>query len=725
MRTGVEQLIQVQNEFYILASSSRLDDRTRVLKHGDTFAVFDRFGEIAPVGLGELGLYHDGTRFLSRLGLLIGGQRLLLLSSTVTHDNTRLVVDLTNTDLQISERELIPRGTLHVNRQVLLWKGVCYERLRVANHGAGPATFSLAITMDADFSDIFEVRGVRRDAVGSRQPTRQEDRCLTFSYEGLDNVRRTTCVRFSETPAAIEEGKVRFEMELPQHRQWNLMVSYACEIGPARPTVIAYEQALDTLQLNLETARRGDCEVITSNETFNEWLQRSISDLHMMVTETAYGPYPYAGAPWFSTPFGRDGILTALETLWINPEIARGVLSYLAATQADSTDEGRDAQPGKILHEARGGEMAALGEVPFGRYYGSVDATPLFVLLAGAYYERTGDIDLIKRLWPNVRRALDWMAGAGDADRDGFLEYARLSPGGLIQQGWKDSHDSVFHRDGSLADGPIALCEVQGYAYAALRAAGRLASILGLQEESDNLHRRAETLRVRFEEKFWCEDLSTYALALDGRKQSCRVRTSNPGHCLFTGIAEHSRAACVARELLGEDCFTGWGVRTLSSSEVRYNPMSYHNGSVWPHDNAILAAGAARYGLHDVAVKLLGGLFEASQHFDLPRTPELFCGFPRVADSGPILYPVACAPQSWAAAAAFMMLEGCLGLKLDGVRRRIELDRPVLPEFLEQVLLRNLKFGDASADLVFERGSQGVTVSVLRRDGPIEVVVVM
>ena len=725
MRAGLERLSQVQDEFYILASSSRLDDRTRVLKHGDTFAVFDRFGEIAPVGLGELGLYHDGTRFLSRLGLTIGGQRLLLLSSTVSHDNARLVVDLTNADLEISDRILIPRGTLHVKREILLWKGVCYERLRVANHGAGIAAFTLGFAVDADFADIFEVRGVRRAATGTHFPRKWEDGSLTFPYDGLDCVRRITCIRFSEKPTLVDENEIRFKVDLANHRHWDLSVSYACDIEPSRPEVVAYDYALETLQMDLEAQRREDCEIITSNAAFNEWIQRSMSDLYMMVTETPEGPYPYAGAPWFSTPFGRDGILTALETLWINPKIARGVLSFLAATQSSTTDDSRDAQPGKILHEARGGEMAALGEVPFRRYYGSVDATPLFVLLAGAYYNRTGDRELIERLWPNIRRALDWMNESGDMDGDGFIEYARLSPGGLVQQGWKDSRDSVFHRDGRLADGPIALCEVQGYAYAARRAGGRLAGVLGIRDQEDGLHRSAERLRERFEEAFWCEELSTYALALDGRKEPCRVRTSNPGHCLFTGIAGEARAALVARDLLQEDCFTGWGVRTLSSSEMRYNPMSYHNGSIWPHDNAILAAGAARYGHTEVALQLLESLFEASQHFDLKRTPELFCGFPRVDDSGPILYPVACAPQSWAAAAVFLMIRSCLGLRLEGVRKRISLDRPMLPEFLEQVLLRNIRFDGASVDLVLDRGRQGVTVSVLRREGPVDVLVSM
>ena len=724
MRTGIDDLIQIQDQFYILASSSRIDDRTHVLKHGDSLAVLDRFGDVAPVGFGELGLYHQGTRFLSRLGLTIGWHRPLLLSSTVTRDNTRLVVDLTNPDLPISDQIVVPRGSLHVSREMLLWDAVCYERLRVTNHGSGAVTVPLGLTFDADFADIFEVRGMKRAQRGRRMPPEHDGPTLLFAYEGRDDVRRVARILGSQIPEYAAAGELRFQLRLEPHTAWELLTTLAFEVGTTRPIPIPYEEALDHLSRTMERGCQGDCGIRSSNAFFNDWLVRSMADIHMMITETPQGPVPYAGVPWFSTPFGRDAIITSLQTLWVNPWIARGVLGYLAATQADSTDEQRDTQPGKILHEARGGEMAALGEVPFGRYYGSVDATPLFVILAGAHFDRTADREFAAELWPHVQRAVGWIEAEGDADGDGFVEYCRQSPTGLVQQGWKDSFDSVFHEDGTLADPPIALCEVQGYAYAAFLAARDLARALGHEREAGRLERRADDLRDRFESAFWLEELGTYALALDGSKRPCRVRSSNPGHCLYTGIASEAHAKRIAKTLLGDDFFSGWGIRTVSSREARYNPMSYHNGSVWPHDNAIIAAGLARYGRRHEAARLLSGLFEATLHFELHRTPELFCGFPRRPDAGPILYPVACAPQSWAAGAPFLLLKACLGLSIDAPRRTITLHNPVLPESVEAISLGPLQIGDAAAELVFERHEHGVDVNVLRKHGEVEVVVV-
>ncbi len=720
----MDEIIQIQDQFYILATSSRVDEQNRVLKHADTFAVFDRYGNIQRIGLGEQGLYHEGTRFLSRLDLRIHGRRPLLLSSTVKEDNALLAVDLTNPDFLVDGEVVLPRSQIHFFRCSFLWKGTCYERLRLRNYSLSPVELSFSLHFGADFADIFEVRGTKRERRGEMLPPVVEESRVQLAYRGLDDGVRRTTLEFSPQPRELQADRAEFHETLPPHGEKSYYLTIHCESPTVGPPPQSYSRALSDAAQELYQFRERETKVHTANEQFNDWLNRSSADLYLMVTPTPYGPYPYAGVPWFSTVFGRDGIITAWEYLWINPELARGVLGYLAANQAVAQNPEQDAEPGKILHETRRGEMAALNEIPFGRYYGSVDSTPLFIALAGAYYDRTGDLEFIKSIWPNIEAALNWIDQYGDIDGDGFVEYSRRSAHGLVTQGWKDSFDSVFHADGSLAEGPMALCEVQGYVYAARRAAAHLANLLGQAERSETLRRQADQIRERFEEAFWCEDLSTYALALDGAKRPCRVRTSNPGHCLFSGIVSHERARRTAATLLSEASFSGWGVRTVASTELRYNSMSYHNGSVWPHDNAILAAGLARHGFAEDVLKVVTGLFDASLFVDLHRMPELFCGFARRPGEGPTLYPVACAPQSWAAAAVFSLMQSMLGLVIDAPRRQIRFVRSVLPESLKRIWIRNLRVRDACVDLALERFPNDVGIELLRRDGDVEIVIV-
>jgi len=713
----------VTQNFYIATGAPPADDRTRVLKHGTSFAVFDRYGDIETAELKEQGIFCEGTRFLSYLELHLAQARPLLLSSTIKADNSLFAADLANVDISRNGEVVIPRGTLHVLRTKFLWQGVCYEQFQVVNYGSFSIDIPFSLRFGADFADIFEVRGVTRERRGQRLEDVVEPDSVVLSYQGLDGVIRRTHLYCSPAPRRISASQIQFDAYLEPRSQVTLNLAISCEIGSdSKRHPKSFERAWSAIKTEAGKIRDDSSKVHTSSDEFNQWIERSQSDVEMMIVGNPEVNYPYAGVPWFSTVFGRDGIITALQCLWLNPAIARGVLEFLASHQAQESNPASEAEPGKILHEMRKGEMAALGEVPFRCYYGAVDATPLFVMLADSYYARTGDRALIERLWPNLERALAWIDNCGDCDGDGFVEYSRHSKDGLVQQGWKDSNDSVFHADGTLAEGPIALCEVQGYVFAAKRGAARLASVLGEQKRSSMLESQAATLRKQFDAAFWCEDISTYAIALDGQKRECRVRTSNPGHCLYTGIANADRAYQVAHLLLSKDFFSGWGIRTVASGEARYNPISYHNGSVWPHDNALIAAGLARYGFKEMAGEILSGLLAVSTFVDLHRLPELFCGLERRTREGPTLYPVACAPQAWAAAAVFLLLQSCLGLSLDAVKKQVRLDGPYLPEAIPEIWIRDLRVGDACVDLFLERRANLVRLQILDKRGEVEVI---
>jgi glycogen debranching enzyme len=712
----------VTQQYYIATRSSPSDDRARVLKYGNMFAVFDRYGDIEPLGMGEQGIFFQGTRFLSELGLSLWNARPLLLSSTVKSDNFIFTADLANVDVSDGHGLIVERGAIHVLRSKFLWRDVCYEEFQIVNYGLARVDIPFHLAIGADFADIFEVRGTRREKRGRRLEDRIESDSILLSYEGLDRALRQTLVQCHPSPAQISSSQLKFEISLRPKQSAMLQLVVSCN-ARASGRSIGYSRAMVAAEGELTAASSILCSISGSNDRLNRWVRRSAADVEMMTLGNPEQDYPYAGVPWFSTIFGRDGIITALEMLWVNPRMAKGVLQFLASTQATEVNPGIEAEPGKILHEMRRGEMAALGEVPFARYYGTVDATPLFVLLAGLYYEYTGDHDLIQTLWPHVDLALQWIDNYGDVDGDGFVEYARRGSKGLIQQGWKDSHDSIFHADGTLAEAPIALCEVQGYVYAAKRAAAKLCQTLGDRQRQAVLETEAAQLQNKFEEAFWCNDLSTYALALDGHKKPCRVRASNAGHCLFTEIASPDKARLVAHTLLSRDFFTGWGVRTVGSEEARYNPLSYHNGSVWPHDNAIIASGVARYGLRELAGQILMGLLDTSSAVDLHRLPELFCGLDRRTGEGPTLYPVACSPQAWAAGSVFLLLQACLGLSVDGCKKHLVFDRPYLPEGIPQLWIHNLRIQNDRADLFLERRAGAVRVEVLEKQGDMEVVV--
>jgi glycogen debranching enzyme len=719
---------QGEDRYHVVASTSLSPEGTHVLKHGDMFVLVDHFGDIQAASAGEQGVYYGGTRFVSRLRLRLDRHRPLLLSSSVAEDNLLLQVDMTNPDLpDRPEHASVPYGTVHLARSKFLQEGTYFERVLLSNYGAQAVDVELSLDFAADFVDIFEVRGTRRERRGSQQRAELGESEVALLYYGLDGFARRARFEFAPKPDRLQSGLAVFNVHLESKESREIYLWIECQVTPrhaipGRVQLVPFEAALNHSSKTLRSLEASNCEIYTSNEQFNDWLNRSRSDLRMLVTDTPQGPYPYAGVPWFSTPFGRDGLWTALQVLWVQPQIAAGVLRFLSTYQATELDPASDAQPGKILHEMRAGEMAALREIPFGRYYGSIDSTPLYLMLAARYYEATADRALIESIWPNLLSAVGWLEKYGDADGDGFIEYGRQSKDGLVQQGWKDSNDSVFHRDGSAASGPIALAEVQGYAYAALRGMAGLALALGEPDLRARWDASAERLRERFDHSFWCGDLATYALALDDKKLPCRVRTSNAGHCLYTGIALPTRVAAIAQQLTAPDMFSGWGIRTLASSEQRYNPMSYHNGSIWPHDNAIVASGLAACGHKELAARVLGSLFDATLFMNLHRLPELFCGFTRQAGQGPTQYPVACSPQAWASGAVFMLLQAVIGLEVDAVERRVVLRHAFLPPFLEEVKIRDLRVGEASVDLRLIRHRDDVGVTVTRKVGNVDVV---
>ncbi len=695
------------------AGEPRVPDRLFALKDGDTFLVADAFGDV--LGTAD-GLFRNDTRLLSHFRLLLGDRQPSLLSAAVGQDNVFFTSHGANRPLPPTGGAATPRGVIHVERKRFLWQERLYERIRFANYSRDNAMVPLGLEFAADFRDMFEVRGVARARRGEFLAPEMDGRSVAFGYSGLDGVQRSSVIAFSEPPGRLTTARADFMLYLHAESTVELYL----EVGPGKaepPSRARFRAAAARARFAMRSKRRHGARLKSSGRLFNEWIQKSRADLSLLITDLPTGPYPYAGIPWFSTAFGRDAIITAWQVLWLNAGLARGVLAYLAENQALEVSTFRDCQPGKIMHETRKGEMTSLGELPFGRYYGGVDTTPLFVALAGAYADRTGDMEFIDRLWPALEAATAWMDQFGDSNGDGLIDYQKGEGLGLTNQGWKDSADSVFHADGRFPEGPIALVEVQGYAFAAYGKMAGLAERRGDSVSANRWRARAEQLRDAVEQKFWMEDVGAYGIAIDGEGQLCRVRSSNPGHLLFCGLPAPDRARRVIQQLLSAPFASGWGVRTLATGEARFNPMSYHNGSVWPHDTALCVAGMARYGERDGVVRMLSELFETAVHFEM-RLPELFCGFPRAAGEPPVAYPVACLPQAWAAGAVFMMLQACLGVTVDGWTGEITVDHPCLPIGIDQLRLEDLRVGDARAELLFQHAGDRVIAVPGRRSDP-------
>lgn len=683
------------------------------LKAAHSFAVSDARGDMLG---GAEGMFRNDTRVLSHWILELGGARPSLLSGAVSHDNVLFTADLTNEPLPPIGGKAAPAGVIHVQRSRILWNNRLFERIHLHNFDDSDLDVPVRLRFHADFRDIFEVRGMTRNHRGNPLPSQTDGDHARLAYRGLDGVDRCTVIAFSQPPDQLDAHRADFKLSIPRMGSVSLYV----EVGDAyeTPSRQRHRSAAAAARSTMRKRRHRGARLKSNARLFNNWLDRSRADIALLVADLPTGPYPYAGIPWFSTPFGRDGLITALQTLWVDPSLARGVLSYLSSRQATETSAFRDSAPGKIMHETRAGEMASLGEVPFGLYYGGVDSTPLFVMLAGAYAERSNDMDFIDQLWPSLLAAMGWIETTCDAHGHGLLAYARGAEGGLVNQGWKDSNDSVFHADGRIPQGPIALIEVQGYVFAACRAMCRLAERRGDAAHAARWRTRASSMRHAVEELFWDEAMANYAIARDGDDALCRVRTSNVGHLLYTGLPRRKRARQVIRQLRSAAFDGGWGIRTLANEQARYNPMSYHDGSVWPHDVAMSAAGMARYGERADVVRLVGETFEAATHFGM-RLPELFCGFPRRAGESPVAYPVACMPQAWAAGSMFMLMQACLGVDIDGRRGVVHVRQPRLPQGIDRLTVHALEVGNATLDLGFER--IGGRVVAFRESGTTDV----
>jgi glycogen debranching enzyme len=708
------------DQFSVLATTSLQEERTFKLKNGDSFAILNKYGDILPFKKSVQGIFYEGTRFLSDYQIRIEGQKPLYLSSDTKEGNEMISVDLTNPDIIENGSLSLAKGSVHIMRKKILWEGVYYEQMRIYNYSLENIKFKLELFFDADFDDIFEIRGTVRAKKGRILPVETHINRLKLGYIGLDDKLRNTRIFMCPDPTAFEQNVATYEISLKPNQSYLISITIAFMItGEKEKAILGFPLAIKKYKRRIDYINKTSCDVFTSNTQFNHWIHRSKADLITMITDTPFGPYPYAGIPWYNTPFGRDGIISAIECLWISPEVAKGVLEYLAVTQAKEEDSFRDGEPGKILHESRKGEMADLDEIPFKQYYGSIDSTPLFIILAGSYYKRTGDIETIAKLWPNIELALIWIEKYGDIDGDTFIEYSRKEKSGLFNQGWKDSYDAVSYSNGQIVIPPVALCEVQGYVYDAWLKASLLAKTLGNEEKAVLYANRAEKLKQKFSEKFWSAEKSTFYLALDGEKKPCDVISSNAGHCLFSGIATEEQAMKVALNLFSNKMFTGWGIRTLASGEVRFNPMSYHNGSIWPHDNALIAYGLSKYGLKNEVIKIAQALFDASLFIEGQRLPELFCGFKRREGEPPTDYPVACSPQTWSVASCFMIIQSLLGIEIDAFENVIRFHKPMLPDFIDSLEIRNLKFKSSHINLRFIKTADNVSIAILNKDASV------
>ncbi len=687
---------------------------------GKTFLSTTVAGDITPAGAPDVGFFHDDTRFLSRLELRIGGHRAVVLSSS-TEKTFSSQIELTTGNITLRESFDLPENTIHIRREQVLANDVFFDHLTFENFNLTPVDFVVEVALEADFVDVFQVRGLARSVHGQYYREVVRDKRVSFYYRGRDGVMRQTQVEFSAEPSEVSGGVARWELRLEPLKQIQLSTVVVPLVEGKEPRFsrrVDFESGLRGRRHNFSAWERDSTSFDSSNDVFDGALATATGDFHALQIPNGDEHIIAAGIPWFATVFGRDSIIAAYQSLALNPRLAVETLRVLARYQGKQFNDWQDEEPGKILHEYRNGEMTRAGEMPFGPYYGSVDATPLFLILLGETFNWTADERLVRDLLPNVYAALDWIDRYGDLDGDGFVEYRRRSPKGLINQGWKDSWDANMHADGTVAKPPIALIEVQGYVYEAKYRMASLLRAFGDAPTADRLKRDAAELARRVEKAYWMSDKGYYAMALDAEKRPLQVVASNPGHLLFTRLLPKERARAITNRMMREDMFTGWGLRTMSQREKVFNPLSYHRGSVWPHDNSIIAHGMALNEFREPAIRILTALYQAALEFRDYRLPELFCGVQRREHDEPVHYPVSCSPQAWASGALFLLLQACLGLRPDAPRRTFTISNPQLSEFIGGAAdLYGMRVGGSRVSLHFARHGQRTHADLLGTEG--------
>ncbi|MFC0560527.1 amylo-alpha-1,6-glucosidase [Halalkalibacter alkalisediminis] len=682
----------------------------RVIKENDLFLLTDEKGNIPKNHPYGPGLYTKDTRFLSKLDLKINDVEPILLSSEADENYVAEMI-LTNPHIEENGEVQLWRESIELKRKRFIYSGVCYEVITAKNYNPKRTSFDLSLHVEADFTDMFIVRGFQKGIVGKETGTLLEADRLTFQYIGSDNIRRQSIVAWNEKATqTTEAGDVHFSLSLDHQEEKTIVFTFTPVTGEEAPAVCCHEEALLKLKSSYETWKQETTKVESDDQTFQRLLDRGIGDLRVLLTDLGYGKFPVAGLPWFGVPFGRDSLIAALQMLPFNPEVAKGTLLTMASKQGQNKDSWRDEEPGKIMHEIRFGELANTNQIPFAPYYGTIDATPLFLVLLSEYVKWTGDLALFKELERNVERALMWIDQYGDRNGDQFVEYHQESSKGIANQGWKDSGDSVVHRDGSFGETPIALSEVQGYVFQAKEGIAEVYKVLGNIEMSDQLRIEANELKNQFEREFWMEDVQFYALALDKNKEQVGTITSNPGHVLLSGMLNEKKAEIVSNMLTSEKMFSGYGIRTMGKGEAGYNPMSYHNGTVWPHDNSMIILGMSKMKNQQQAATVMKGLINSADSFEYDRLPELFCGYDAVGKA--VKYPVACSPQAWAAGTPMVFVQAMLGLFPNCLNNQIELS-PYLPEGMNKLKVENMRIGEGTLSLQLKRENESFKISIL------------